>query len=213
MKRGAALTAFFALWIVAAQAAAQDGMTVPPDEPVNGISQAEWSRAWWQWAGSFERNESPIADQTGEFCDRKQAGPVWFLAGTYGTHRTVRTCAVPRGKFLFFPLINYVVMPPVDRMVSCMAVAELAASTTDDPSALVLEIDGKRVSDLGHFRQATRECFDMGARSEPAVRIFPSAANGYYVMLRPLSPGRHVINFGGVLPSLSQAVTYTLQVQ
>jgi hypothetical protein len=45
------------------------------------------------------------------------------------------------------------------------------------------------------------------------VHIFPSAANGYYVMLRPLSPGKHVINFGGVLPSLSQAVTYTVQVQ
>ena len=120
---------------------------------------------------------------------------------------------MPLGKFLFFPLINYVVMPPVDRAVSRMAVAELAASSTDGPSALVLEIDGKRVADLGHYRQPTRECCDMGVRSEPAVRIFPSAVNGIYVMLQPLSPGRHVINFGGVLPSLSQAGTYTLQVQ
>ena len=78
---------------------------------------------------------------------------------------------MPLGKFLFFPLINYVVMPPVDRAVSRMAVAELAASSTDGPSALVLEIDGKRVADLGHYRQPTRECFDMGVRSEPAVHL------------------------------------------
>ena len=43
--------------------------------------------------------------------------------------------------------------------------------------------------------------------------VYPSAANGYYVMLRPLPPGRHTLNFGGVLPSMLQAVTYTLIVE
>ena len=32
-------------------------------------------------------------------------------------------------------------------------------------------------------------------------------------MLRPLAPGRHTLNFGGVLPSMLQAVTYTLIVE
>ena len=90
---------------------AHDGPIVPPAEPVDGIAQAEWSRAWWQWAASFERNESPIADPTGTQCARKQGGNVWFLAGTYETKRTIRTCKVPRGKHLLFPVINYVVMP------------------------------------------------------------------------------------------------------
>jgi hypothetical protein len=53
----------------------------------------------------------------------------------------------------------------------------------------------------------------MGARSDPPQRIFPSAANGYYVMLKPLAPGKHVLNFGGRLPGMSQAVTYTLEVE
>jgi len=213
MNPGTISLALCVLSIVGSQANAQDGSTIPPNEPISGMSQEDWSRAWWQWAGSFENSQSPIADQTGEFCDHKQAGPVWFLAGTYGTHRTVRTCSVPRDKFLFFPLINYIVMPPVNRTVSCKAVTDLAASSTDGPSALILEIDGKRVMDLSGYRQATRECFDMGARAEPAIRIFPSAANGYYAMLRPLLPGKHVINFGGALPGLSQAVTYTLEVR
>lgn len=35
----------------------------------------------------------------------------------------------------------------------------------------------------------------------------------YYVMLRPLSRGTHTLNFGGILPGMSQAVTYTLHVE
>lgn len=192
---------------------AADEPTVPPTKSVEGHSQTEWSRAWWQWAGSFEWNDSPVADKTGALCANKQNGPVWFLAGTYGTHRTIRTCKVPRGKYLFFPLINYVVMPPVDRKVNCMAVTTTAASKTDDPYALILEVDGIRVRNLTAYRQATKKCFDMGIFSEPRTHIFPSAANGYYVMLKPLSPGRHVLNFGGALPSMLQSVTYTLEVE
>lgn len=192
---------------------AQDGLAVPPHDPVDGLSQAEWSRVWWQWAGSFDIEESPIADQTGKFCGRKQSGEVWFLAGTYGTHRTVRTCKVPHGKYIFFPLINYVVMPPLNRNVSCEAVTGSAASMTNAPSALILDIDGIRMKNLNLYRQATTQCFDMGALAESKAHVFPSAANGYYVMLKPLSPGKHVLNFGGVLPSMMQAVTYTLFVE
>ena len=77
----------------------------------------------------------------------------------------------------------------------------------------MLEVDGVRYTGLKRHRQATRRCFDMGALIEPATRIFPSAGNGYYVMLKPLPPGRHEINFGGALPDMLQAVTYTLIVE
>ena len=194
---------------------ADPGITVEPRESVANLSQAEWSRAWWQWAGSFDYAESPVADRTGSSCHLKQSGPVWFLAGTYGTARTIRTCTVPRDKYVFFPLINYVVMPGADpACVSCCArFIDKAKAITDDPSYLILEVDGKRVEALDKYRQVTPACFDMGALAEPKYRIFPSAANGYYVMLPPLSPGKHVLNFGGALPSMSQAVTYTLIVK
>lgn len=192
---------------------AAEQLIVPPDEAVAGISQAEWSQAWWQWAGAFERKESPVADKTGQFCGSKQEGPVWFLAGTYGTKRTIRTCRVPAGKYLFFPLINYLFMPPVSRTVTCAAVMAKAAAMTDDPLVLILEVDGVRIDNLSTYRQAPVTCFDMGVRAEPRVRVYPSAANGYYAMLRPLSPGRHVLNFGGALPDMLQAVTYTLDVE
>jgi hypothetical protein len=212
-KRATATLALCVAALTAASARAQSDPVVPPGEPVEGQSQAQWSRAWWQWAGSFERHESPVADRTGALCDRGQQGNVWFLAGTYGTQRTVRTCTVPRGRYLFFPLINYVVMPTVDAPVSCLSVMSRAASITNDASALVLDIDGVRAQSLPLHRQATPQCFDMGELAQPKLRVFPSAANGYYVMLRPLGPGTHTLNFGGALPGMLQAVTYTLHVQ
>jgi len=186
--------------------------TVPPTQSVEDQSQAEWSKVWWQWAASFDQSESPITDQTGELCGAKQSGPVWFLAGTYGTHRTVRLCKVPKGKYLFFPLINYVVIRPLDREVSCKSVMHDAARLTNDASSLILEVDGKRVENLASYRQPSK-CFNIAELSTPKQFVFPSAANGYYVMLKPLAPGTHLINFGGALPSMLQAVTYTIIVE
>jgi hypothetical protein len=197
-------------------AIAQNNMAVPPTESVANTSQADWSRAWWQWAGSFNRAESPVADRSGENCHLRQNGPVWFLAGTYGTQRTIRTCKVPRGKYLFFPIINYVVMPTTRTAACaecCPSFIQTAKEITDQPSNLVLELDGRRLEGLDSHRQVTKECFDMGALAQPKVQMFPSAANGYYVMLRPLAPGKHTLNFGGMLPGMSQAVTYTLLVE
>lgn len=191
---------------------AEPGMVVPPEQSVAGQSQAEWSKVWWQWAASFDQSESPVTDQTGELCGAKQSGAVWFLAGTYGTHRTVRMCTVPRGKYLFFPLINYVVTRPLNGEVSCKSVMHDAAALTDQASALILEVDGKRVENLASYRQQTK-CFNIAERSTPKQFIFPAAANGYYAMLKPLAPGKHLINFGGALPSMLQAVTYTVFVE
>jgi len=191
--------------------AADSHVLVPPFENIAGRSQSDWSRAWWQWAGSFQQYESPIADKTGARCGLKQSGAVWFLAGTYGTGRTIRTCSVPAGKLLFFPLINYIVGPAYAGRTSCESVRGLAREMTDGVSSLVLELDGKVIENLESHRQETRECFDLAERVGGGV--FPSEANGYYVMLRPLSRGTHTLNFGGILPSMSQAVTYTLHVE
>ena len=151
-----------------------------------------------------------MADTTGKLCHLKQDGPVWFLAGTYGTKRTIRTCEVPRGKYLFFPLVNYVFYP-VHPDSTCAYNQERAAEMTNDVSSLVLEIDGVRAKDLTVHRLATEKCFDLNELSGGG--IYPAAANGYYVMLAPLKPGSHTLNFGGVLPRMSQAVTYTIHVR
>jgi len=192
---------------------AADPILLEPGRRVAGSSQAEWTRAWWQWAASFDRSSSPVADLTGELCASGQQGSVWFLAGTYGTGRTVRTCTVPAGKYLFFPLINYVMFPRPHVMVSCAELVQDAKGYTDRASNLVLRVDGREIDGLDVQRISSQGCFDLGKRQTPPEVIFPVAADGYYAMLKPLSRGRHSIEFGGVLPSMIQAVSYTIDVK
>jgi hypothetical protein len=196
--------------LAGSSAFAQSPFLMAPDAQVAGLSQEDWSRAWWQWAGSFSADESPVADRTGELCGGRQKGPVWFLAGTYGTQRTIRTCRVPAGKHLFFPLINYVVMPSGDGSTTCASAMRTAERITNSLGAAFLEINGLVHKNLASHRQATKQCFDMGVLTAERYRVFPSAANGYYVMLEPLPKGTHILNFGGILPSMIQSVTYTL---
>lgn len=56
-------------------------------------------------------------------------------------------------------------------------------------------------------------CFDLEAMGRSPKGFGPAASNGYYVALRPLPKGTHTLNFGAILPSIQQAVTYTLNVE
>ena len=201
------------LLLATAGAGAADDLLLPATQEVAGASQSQWSRKWWQWALSFDAEDSPVADRTGALCRAGQQGPVWFLAGGYGDSRIVRECTVPVGKYLFFPLANYVAMPTEGGAPTCETMMRDARQLTDGASRLVLRIDGQPQPGLEAHRIDTRGCFDPGARRSPPEAVFPSAGNGYYVMLKPLPPGTHEVEFGAILPTITQAITYRLKVR
>ena len=204
-----------ALIIVASASAFADDANVvlPPTRSVSGQSQSEWSQRWWQWAASFPSATSPVADRTGKHCAAGQSGPVWFLAGAFGSALVERHCKVPRGKYLFFPLINYVVFPHRDSPLTCEQATRTARDMTDSPAVLVGEIDGHKIPNLEKYRQATPGCFDLAVQADIRISVGRSAANGYYLMLSPLKAGRHTLRFGGELPTLRQAISYELVVE
>ena len=196
------------LTLLLATALPTQAQLIPPAKPIAGVTQEEWSKRWWHWALSFEDEDSPVADADGSLCANGQSGPVWFLAGTYGTKRAVRSCSIPAGKTLFFPLINFIAFPPDDEREACASLMLRAEELTETPAALVLDLNGKRFSGLEAHRQATKGCFLVAPEDDA-----PAAGNGYYVALGPLKRGRYTLNFGAILPSLSQAVTYNLDVK
>jgi hypothetical protein len=104
--------------------------------------------------------------------------------------------------------MNYVSFRAEGRNENCASLIKRAAELTDSPSALILEIDGKRIERLEAHRLASAKCFSL-VPGQPA----DAAGDGYYVALEPLSPGVHVINFGGILPDMAQAVTYRLIIE
>ncbi|MFG6467904.1 hypothetical protein [Roseateles sp. BYS87W] len=194
--------------LLLALAPAAQAQLIAPGKPIAGATQEEWSKRWWHWALSFDEEDSPVADDDGSRCAQGQNGPVWFLAGTYDPRRVTRQCRVPAGKTLFFPLVNVLAVPPDDEREACASLMLRAEEDSDAPAALVLEVNGRRYSGLEAHRQATRGCFLVAPQDDA-----PAAGNGYYVAFGPLKPGRYTLNFGGILPNLAQAVTYTLDVR
>ena len=76
------------------------GPVLPPDSIIADRDLAWYAQDWWQWAFSMPTDQSPIQDPDGRLCGVNQDGPVWYLAGGFGTARVHRTCSVPAGRFL-----------------------------------------------------------------------------------------------------------------
>lgn len=65
---------------------------------------------WWDWEESSPVDANPIDDPTGAACAQNQPSDVWFLAGTHGGNAH-RTCTVPSGPKIFFPVLNAICLP------------------------------------------------------------------------------------------------------
>jgi hypothetical protein len=194
-------------------ALAQSAALLGPSENVNGVSQSTLSMRWWQWAWSFSDGTGPISDLSGKDCAAGQPADIWFLAGTYGDEPVSRTCRMPAGRPLFFPLVNYVYFPTDKKQHSCASMRREVAKLTDDVENLQLELNGKPLRVSRAHRQAPTDCFDLGVNQRPPKRISPSAANGYYVALAPLTKGTYKLRFSGSLPDNVQKIEYTLIVE
>jgi len=172
---------------------------LPPNSSPNGSTYGEWSARWWQWALGQPADVNPVLDTDGEFCKQGQAGPVWFLAGTFGGDAD-RSCTVPTGKKLFFPLNNTVCIAtePGETAKEMRACAKKYADEVD-VGGLAAEVDGVPIQQLEAYRAAS-PVFDVTLPADnvfgvPADIYGPAAADGYYLMLAPLSRGEHVIHF------------------
>lgn len=102
---GLALLAQLATTLPVVQATNNSGV-VPRNKKTAGKSYTQWSNSWWQWVDSIPASVSPLPDGTGANCAQNQSGPVWYLAGSSDGVSHVRTCTVPAGKSIFFPLAN-----------------------------------------------------------------------------------------------------------
>ena len=205
-----------------------DVAPLPSQSNPYGASYATWGARWWQWAVSSPVGANPIQDEDGSFCDVGQSGPVWFLAGNFGG-TTVRSCDVPVGKSIFFPIVNFYVNYPCPpefgfEPAPGQSLEEFLQGFVDpfldEATNLSLEVDGVSIGNVSDFR-ATSELFLLSfdpswSSLDPCVTGTPqpSIADGYWIMLPALPVGAHTIHFHGELPSFGFAldVTYNLTV-
>jgi hypothetical protein len=132
-------------FICAASAQADD--QTPRIAPIHtkpaGQTYGRWAAEWWQWALGVPGAVNPLTDTTGEHCAQRQVDEVRFLAGSDSTDPIDRTCKIPAGKSLFFPLINnfygaFLNDPPETRTEAFVR----AQASCTEPAEISVSIDG-----------------------------------------------------------------------
>jgi hypothetical protein len=171
------------------------------DFKLNGLNAAELSAEWWKWAMSSTDEMNPVRDISGAHCNAGQQGNIWFLAGGFGSSLIRRNCTIPAGKYIFFPIINEVYWPQEeDTAYTCAEAIRDAVVDNDTAIELFVELDGKAIKNPKRFRARTKNCFDVFERipaGRKPYRAYPSASDGYWILLKPLKAGKHTLKFGG----------------
>ncbi|MGW2049244.1 signal protein [Streptomyces sp. NPDC001858] len=160
-------------------------------------SEALQSR-WWTWAMSESEDTNPVADEDGSDCGRNQPQDVWFLAGTFGT-QAKRTCGVPDGVPLAFPLVNL-----IGGLADCTDFMSAAKGSA--------VLDGEQVSSET-IRGETITV--RGVTDNPVTGTggrFSATGCGLWVQLPPLQPGKHTLTIRGQSEGLEIGVDYSLTV-
>ena len=193
-----------------------------------GQTYGRWAAEWWQWVLGIPAAVNPLLDTTGEQCTQRQVDKVWFLAGALGSDPVERSCEVPTGKALFFPLINifygaFLNDPPETRTeeyvraaVNCMEPAEISVwidgFEVPQPTRFFTGASGSQ-SPLFNVQLGPGNLFELEEDAMSELVFSPSAEQGYYLFVRPLSRGTHTIRWTASACGFSQDITYHLTVE
>jgi hypothetical protein len=177
-------------------------VVVPGQSTVAGETLGQWNSDWIKWASSF--GPGPFSDTDGSRGNINQSGPVFFVAGTGANAGPVtRNITVSDDKFIFFPLLNWIVAAgPDPGFADTKAEATALATNTIDPAKLFATIDGVPVANLASHRESSGSVFTVTFANNndygfPAGTYNDAYGDGYYLMLNPLSAGPHTLHFGG----------------
>jgi hypothetical protein len=202
---------------VAPAALAQPAPVLPPTAHPYGQTYGEWAADWWVWALQQPAATNPLIDETGANCAVAQQGPVWFLAGSPSGKPITRSCTVPTGKALLFPVLNAFACPePPDPQTEDVARTQ-ASQQLGDVTSLTATIDGATVSDVGAYLEESAlfqlKLPEGNIFGIPATDFPICADKGYYLVVTPLPPGEHTIHFTGSTASgFVVDVTYNIAI-
>jgi hypothetical protein len=109
-----------------------------------GLTYGEWAARFWQWLHSIPKPDNPAADTTGKNCALKQAGPIWFLPGTFGGTNE-RTCTIPEGKAILVTPIEVMCSFAEHHLKTESELRACAKADQDKVTSATITVDGVQV--------------------------------------------------------------------
>jgi len=192
-------------------------------------SFSELSALWWKWALETPASKNPLSDATGKYASVNQPlEDIFFLAGNQGG-TTTRTITIHEGKALFFPIANVFdvedgyALPSGDLVFSVphplQVARDLVSTDIATVSGMVCTVDAKNIAITSkNFEQSVP--FILLEPSDnilgvPAGIYFPAVDAGYYLLLKPLTKGNHIIHFASSNAAFGTTtdVTYNITVK
>lgn len=190
--------------IISADAAnAQNVEMFPLDSKPYGKNYSEWETKLVQWWQYIPEDASPYVDQTGQNCAIGQHGPVWFLIDT-GGGSAVRQCTIPAGKAILVKLFGSECDHSASPALNTESQLRECAMNEDNGGVVEADLDGTnlQVSDknrtqTGIVNFTLPDNNIWGAPPGPDQ----SVADAWFIFLKPLSPGKHYLHYGGIVPA------------
>src|SRR5581483_6325316 len=122
-----------------------------------------------------------------------------------------RFCEIPAGRTIFLPIIvgAYENKTELKEKWNCDQTRTACQAEMKAVRSLYFELDGKALRDQKDYYEESPGCFDA---SPEVTNIFVA---GYWVMLKPLAPGDHLLRFGGVCEKedFKQDIEYRIRVK
>ena len=197
-----------------------------PESVYFGRTLPEWGSAWWRWLYGVPLDGNPATDTTGEHCGNGQGGEVFFL-GAAVTESVTRTCRIPAGKWLFFPLgtvawdngglparehmRDQAIASRINEFINAIDRAWITLNGVSLPNDTLLT---DHLSSFVRFQYALPEgdnLYDYFYLLDERGDI-DSIHRGFYVMMQPLPVGTHELVFGASSQDWRFDAKYTLEV-
>jgi hypothetical protein len=218
---------FLALMVVtpAASARSASGQSADPSRLAAG---------WWKWALKKPVQVGPLLDdyswkgqpRGAAKCAGGSRPGVFNLAGEFALDENAggfvgeatRTCKVPAGKPIFFPVFNFICSPATNDTGDLQECATSLTNETLPASNYFVTVGGESVPvervASGPFAITVPKDNVLGA----PPGSYPAATDGLWVYLpEGLQKGKHVITFGGTFPTpfgtLTLDITYNIIVK
>jgi len=163
----------------------------------------EFTDKWWQWLTSIPTEQNPANPDTTD-CTANQSGNVWFLNGVGALEDSggfiERDCAIPTGKQILFPIINLIGSETTSE--NAESFNEILTQLLDTATDLQVTVDGIPLQNLEQYRFKESQAFMIDCQAINLVCLEGedyAVHEGYFVMLTPLTPGQHIIEFSGTI--------------